>query len=240
MLSPSPPVNEVRSVAARGPRPKSPAPRWALALKMRRLELGDLTQDDVAARTGDLVSPGTVSDLERGKATLDGLPTKRAAALARALGWSLADMQRATGVDLGIVEAETTADQATPIYKLQDLAREDASPDAYQFLRGEHPRNFRAVFADSDEMATTTPRSIQEGDSVFLDLDDRSPRPNRVYAVVYRGRVHLRRAAESPAGLVFAADNPTYALAFIPADQAEVLGRAYRVTADRSERQLAN
>lgn len=103
----------------RGPRPKNAVPEWALALKMRRLQLGGLTQEDVQARSGDAISQGTISDLERGKVALDSLNIKRAAALARALNWSLSELQTATGTDLGLdaseLEAQERRQSSTPI-----------------------------------------------------------------------------------------------------------------------------
>ncbi|GAA4001978.1 hypothetical protein GCM10022631_10700 [Deinococcus rubellus] len=89
-------------------------PSWSLALKARRDDLskkeGDrVTQEDVAARTGDLVSQRTVSHLEQGTLELGSLAFSRVVALAKALRWTLPDMQRATGLDLDIAEPEGEA-----------------------------------------------------------------------------------------------------------------------------------
>jgi transcriptional regulator with XRE-family HTH domain len=77
------------------------------ALRQRREELSRqegqrLTQEDIAARTGDAVSQRTVSHLEAGSIDLGSIAATRLAALTRALKWSLADLQEATGVDLGL------------------------------------------------------------------------------------------------------------------------------------------
>lgn len=101
----------------RGPRPKNVVPEWALALKMRRLQLGNLTQEDIQIRSGEVISQGTISDLERGKVALDSLNIRRASALARALGWSLLELQHTTGIDLGIAP---TPDFPAPLYPIRD------------------------------------------------------------------------------------------------------------------------
>lgn len=74
--------------------------RAAQALFIRRHELG-LSQEDVANTAGS-ISQRTVSELERGKYSPDKLTASRAAALARALKWTLFDLQNATGVDFGL------------------------------------------------------------------------------------------------------------------------------------------
>ncbi len=224
---------------ARGPQPKNPVPAWALALKMRRVQLGNLTQEEIQARAEDVISQGTVSDLERGKITLDSLNVKRASALARALEWTLSDMQRATGVDLGISEAEDTAREATPVYRLQDLTNPKRQPDSTVFVlpnpKVPNPRNYVVALADSDEMASDRSGSIHSGDLLFIDTNDiAGDRENNNYVIEHAGHIHVRRLTKLPNGLAFTADNPAYAYKFIPAEQARVLGRIYRRVRDGS------
>src|SRR3712207_4910190 len=78
-------------------------PDWAMAIKLRRIRLG-LSQEDVAAHSGDAFTQRTVSALEVGQQQLTDMSYTRVIALARALNWTLAEMQRETGVDLGIAE----------------------------------------------------------------------------------------------------------------------------------------
>ncbi|WP_425321347.1 helix-turn-helix domain-containing protein [Deinococcus humi] len=84
---------------ARGPEPKAPRPAWSTALRARRIQL-NLRQEDVAARTEDLVSQGTISDLERGKTHLMNITAPRVVALADALEWTPQDFEKATGVPI--------------------------------------------------------------------------------------------------------------------------------------------
>lgn len=215
---------------------------------MRRLELGDLRQEDIAERTNDLVSPGTVSDLERGKATLDGLPTKRAAALAQALEWTLLEMQEATGVSLGLspellgASLEKVADQFAPVYPIAAAANPSlpAYPNVVEALRGtSHPANMRVFVASSNEMASTSRQSIQEGDHLYTDLDDtRDLRERYIYVITSGGQAYVRRWADTPFGFAWVPDNKDHPT--IPPSQAEVVGRVYRVVGDRSDKKLVN
>ncbi|WP_264778930.1 helix-turn-helix domain-containing protein [Deinococcus aetherius] len=86
-------------------------PFWAQALKARREALGlskgeKVTQEDIAARTGDLISQRTVSHLENGSVDLQGLAFGRVVALAKALNWTLPEFQRATGLPVEEEEVE--------------------------------------------------------------------------------------------------------------------------------------
>lgn len=83
----------------RGPEPKKPRPAWSTALRSRRVAL-DLRQEDVAARTEDAISQGTISDLERGKVDIRNLTAPRLGALASALGWTPQQMEEALGVKI--------------------------------------------------------------------------------------------------------------------------------------------
>lgn len=83
----------------RGPEPKNPRPQWSTVIRARRVSL-DLKQEDISERSHDVISQGTVSDLERGKVALDKLTAPRLAALAEALEWTVEEMEAATGLSL--------------------------------------------------------------------------------------------------------------------------------------------
>jgi transcriptional regulator with XRE-family HTH domain len=69
------------------------------ALTARRRAL-DLNQEELAFNIA--ASQTTVSDLERGRRSLLALGLKTITALARALKWSLPELEKATGVDFGL------------------------------------------------------------------------------------------------------------------------------------------
>lgn len=216
---------------ARGPRPKNPVPAWALALRMRRVELGNLTQEDIQARSEDQISQGTVSDLERGKIALDSLNVRRASALARALNWTLAEMQRATGVDLGIMDATLIAEGTADVYPLRAALTPD-QPGAPVDHEAVAPGLKRPLLlrADTDEMQGLSPASIRPGSTLHLDLDRTTPEEGRVYVLTDDGGVHLRLYTVTRLGPVFRADNRTHE--DIPAQDAHIVGMVVEVATD--------
>jgi transcriptional regulator with XRE-family HTH domain len=102
------------------PPPKPPA---ALALQLRRVKL-QLSQEKVALDAG--MSQAAYSDIERGARDLLSVPTGRVIALARALNWTLEEMQEATGVDFGLVNStrRTTAKPDPDAVTIEELEQE--------------------------------------------------------------------------------------------------------------------
>jgi predicted transcriptional regulator len=75
-------------------------PKWSQVIAKRRVCLGK-TQADIAADSEDVLSQGNITDIESGKVHLENVGVRKAVVLARALDWTLKDMQAATGVNLG-------------------------------------------------------------------------------------------------------------------------------------------
>jgi len=74
-------------------------PEWAKALRERRFQLG-LSQEQVEEKSGGVIAQKTVSAAENGATPLLGMAVSRLRSYARALNWTLKDMQEATGLDL--------------------------------------------------------------------------------------------------------------------------------------------
>lgn len=74
-----------------------PVPKWAEALKARRLEL-HLSQPEVSDRTEGLVAQRTVSAFERAQTDIEELGLARAIAYAKALNWTFLQFLEATGL----------------------------------------------------------------------------------------------------------------------------------------------
>lgn len=208
-----------------------------MALKLRRVGLG-MAQDDVAAASGDAFSQRLVSDLEVGKVYLGDISITRASALARALQWTLSEMQAATGIDLGIAEvvALSGASDPTPIYSLRQLGNPDAQPDGVNITPnpGPHPKTWMQTFMDGDDM---DPR-IRDGESIYFDTDKTTP-DRGVYVIRYRDRAYVRRYSQLPTGPAWTADNPAFAHQFIPdGPDVTVLGKVYRVVGIRDGKAL--
>lgn len=75
-------------------------PYWSTRLQMRRVELGYKSQGELSAATNDLVAQRSISHLESGSSPLTGLTAPRLAALARALNWTIPQMEQETSVKL--------------------------------------------------------------------------------------------------------------------------------------------
>lgn len=226
-------------------------PQWAQALRARREAISEsegtrITQEDVAARTGDLLSQRTVSHLEKGTIELGSLAFSRVVAFAKALDWTLSDLQRATGLDLGVADTVVEQGTASPIYRIQNLLDPDPKADSYTFVQTapgrQLPSDYIIVYADSDEMATGEQRSIRPGDQVFIDTQQPVKMvENNVYVIAYKGKIHIRRYRRPPEGFesngdFFVADNPIYSMHAIPVENASVIGRVFRFISDQFER----
>lgn len=190
------------------------------------------------AASGDGISQKAVSDLENSRVQLMDMSVGRVIALARALNWSLNELQEATGVDLGVSAELLSTNEPTPVYSLAALGSEKPNPDGFNITpnKGKHPANWMQTFMDSDEM---TP-AIRDGESIYFDTDLTSPTKG-VYVIAQQGSAHVRRYSQLPSGPAWTADNPAYAHQFIPAsDTVKVLGRVYRVVGIREDSALLN
>ncbi len=84
------------------PKPRSArvAPAWAVALKMRRAQLGK-SQEQVALDSG-ILNQTTVSELEGGRYEVSNLAIARLAGLARGLDWTLSELEEKLGLDFNL------------------------------------------------------------------------------------------------------------------------------------------
>ncbi|WP_169311948.1 helix-turn-helix domain-containing protein [Deinococcus maricopensis] len=220
------------------PRPRGrtttrPIPHWASVLRARRTALG-LAQDELAARSAGLLSQGTVSNLEVGKVHLGDLALTRAAALARALDWTLTDLQTHTGLDLGVTPIAPLSRRTADVYPLQAALtpQRPGLPLTTEFIEDGAPTQLLIVRADTDELDGLSGASIRPGEHAYLDLHDTDPRPGYVYAIEHAGHAHLRRYQRTPLGDAWTAENRARH-ADLPAHHARVIGRVTRVTSRR-------
>lgn len=189
--------------------------------------------------SADGISQKAVSDLENARVHLTDMSMGRVVALARALNWSLAQLQEATGVDLGVPNAEAVkTGEPTPVYLLQALANPNAEPHGINATpnNGKHPKNWRQTIMEGDEMVD----AIRDGESMYFDLDITQP-SSGVFIITHAGKVYVRRHALLPSGPAWVAANPAYAHQFIPAsDDVKIIGRIYRVVGIREDTALFN
>lgn len=207
-------------------------PTWATALKVRRVQLG-ISQEGVADLTNGVVSQSTMSALEVGRQELTDLAYMRVVALARALSWSLGEMQRATGVDLGIAEVTLVGEGSADVYPLSAALSPDNPGPAIDHV-AVTPGVSRPLLlrADTDEMQGTSRASVRPGSYLHLDLDLTTPAEGLVYVVTDHEGVHLRLYTTTRLGAVFRAENREHE--DIPASEAQVIGQVMAVTTDYS------
>ncbi|MFC6617960.1 LexA family transcriptional regulator [Deinococcus radiophilus] len=212
---------------ARGRTTTKVVPEWAIALKLRRVQLG-ISQEGIADLTGGVVSQSTMSSLEVGRQHLTDLAYMRVVALARALNWTLSDMQRVTGVDLGMTEATLVGEGSVDVYPLAaalDFDTPGMPVDHVAVAPGiQQPAVLRM---DSEEMNGTGSASIRPGDHLHIDLSLTSPEEGKVYVVLDQDGVHVRQYTESRLGAIFRAENHDFEP--IPAADAQVVGQVVAV-----------
>lgn len=213
-------------------------PQWALALASRRAALG-LTQDDIADRTEGVLGQKNVSDFENARVDIRDTTVTRVAALARALEWTLFDLQDALGVNLGLGQnpASTVmplAVHTVPSYPMGAALNPSLPPHAYSVMLGmrrdgrAHPKTLKAFVMDSDEMTVPGQRSLHPGDYVVVNLEDHELKAGDMYMVTRNGKAHVRRYKETEMGNGFYADNVSYDP--LPMNGTQLIGRVYRLS----------
>lgn len=208
--------------------PRKRKPDWALAIELRRTEL-QLSQEVVAERAD--MSQSYYSDIERGSKQLLGLTLGKLLGLARALDWTLLDLQRATGVDLGLNELELVGEGSADVYPLAAALnpKRPGRPVDHDAVAPGISQPF-LVRADTEEMQGTSRASIRPGSILHLDLGDTSLDEGRVYVVTDDDGAHVRLYTVTRLGAVFRAENRTFE--DIPAADARVVGRVVSVASD--------
>ena len=186
-------------------------PLWAEAIAIRRFRLG-LTQEELAGRTQDVVSQGTISDIERGKVhPLDSLSGKRLGFLIQALEWTPEQFEDETGIHLtGFTSDEEKALPANAV-RIGDIVsiRFLGSVSAGLYASGEAadetkyldvPRMFIAQYKSEDLFAlevtgdsmasSDVQRHIPEGSFVIVH-SNLQPSYNGQLVVVWLEHEHL-------------------------------------------------
>ena len=168
----------------------------------------------------------------------------RVAALAQALNWSLAEMQAATGVDLGaptpspsgvtMTQEWTKSGGATqPSVRLQllesaglDLFADERYIMGYVEVEPALAREGALHFSTPDDsMAPAVPA----GDVLHVDPTELQPRDGQLYVLRAGETAYLRRARQYPSGhLSFLTDSNTAPP--IAAESALVIGRVFGIS----------
>ena len=157
----------------------------------------------------------------------------RVVALARALNWSLSELQRTTGVNLGITDLALMAQGSADVYPLSEALNPENPRGAVDHemvsISAKRPLLLRA---DTDEMNGTSPASILPGEHLHIDLADTELVEGAVYVITDKDGAHVRLYTQARSGFVFRAENRVDH-DDIPADEAHMVGRVYSVTSAR-------
>lgn len=212
-------------------------PGWANVLRSRREELG-IRQDDFPEITDELISQGTVSDIERGKVNPMKLEARRLFAYIHALQWTPKQFFDSTKLEpvITITESDGTwaptlepGERVSParffIEPLRGLATagRPVDPEGVPVLASVWRRGSFVYQVEGDSMTPT----LNEGDRVYVDPREMDLREERVYVFEIPGDGHVikrvRRLDDGEMWLV--SDNPRYRP--MRPDECLVVGRVY-------------
>lgn len=220
------------------PPPSTPGGTPGEVLRARRVEIGK-RQDDLANDAE--VSQKLISEIERGEQSLLAVGIGRARNIARALRWSLNDLQAATGLDLG-VEAQQSAQANAPGDLSNFLANppvvpggrfvpsaplsQYGSPKSLTFIPDEINRpGIQVVILDNPTMKAG---GMAYGATLYIDTAERAPEKGRVYLVKNNGKHEIRRAAVHGGDVWLYLDSPEHGGPPAQLNELSVLGRVFK------------
>lgn len=177
-------------------------PAWAEAIAKRRQEVLKVSQEAIAALSGDALTQSDVSRIERGLLHPLELTVPKFFGLLRGLGWSVDEFSEATGLDVPFAsESQAAAIEATaylqvnpdyvqfPVFNTASAGLVDAQPieGGVAFIprsklieKGADPRHVIVYRVNGDCMVSTEAKlmekNIVHGDHIAVDTR-RSPKP---------------------------------------------------------------
>ncbi|WP_165953335.1 LexA family transcriptional regulator [Deinococcus sp. S9] len=218
-------------------RKQKATPAWADALRERRMKLA-LSQEEVAARTGDALSQRAISALETGATPLEKVAISRVISLANALNWSLRQMQEATGVELGATNhdgwtlAPVPNIHRVPVIGLASAGAPVADEQDERIIGWEYPAadeyrpHMLCLQVDGESMDNGEADGLRDGDRLYVDTRDLTLQEGKVYVVHVHGNgIVVKRARQLGNDWWLFSDNAN----FSPTrpDEATIIGRVY-------------
>lgn len=188
-----------------------------------------MTQEDIAAATDDMISQGTVSDLERGRVHPFNLEARRLLALASALKWNLEEMEKATKLDfLGTVKKDKLEDSASLVgwHAVRIIGVAEAGiPETYPVPN--HLKRFGTrVFQVHGNSMDAGNKPIRDQDYVLIDISQTDLQNGKIFVIEITGNGFCVKRAKSRKGDWWLdSDNPEYA-SYAP-EEAIIVGRVY-------------
>lgn len=197
-------------------------PTWAVVLEKRR-EIVERSQEEIANDAG--FSQAYYSKIARGAQGLTKLSQEYLMGLARALKWTLEDMQQATGIDLGVSEKPSAV--MTGFHMVEVLEASAGMPSTYPVPDEVWRRGSRVFKVSGDSMNTGSPDSLQDGEWVLVDKSLNIIQEGKIYCLHIKGNGYtIKRARKLGGTWWLTSDNPKFE-SFQP-DEAEIIGQVYK------------
>lgn len=227
----------------RGPVVIVEEPPWALAIRKRRSLLG-LSQEAVAAASGDVLHQATVSRLERGLIhPVHGLSAAQLEGLLRALRWTPEEFTQATGLEIPSIYTQpkrggdakpVPSDEIELVPVIGSAAGGRPWPEVERIpIPKRWLRPGSIVFrVEGDSMDNGEEDGIRDGDYVLVDQNLKEFREGKVFLVEIVGDgLTIKRARRTKNGWVLVSDNPKGPI--LTPDEAKIVGEVYRVISIR-------
>ncbi len=209
-------------------------PDWANALRVRREDLG-IKQSDFPELTDDLISQGTVSDIERGKVNPLKLEARRLFAYIKALKWTPEDFFKATNLNPQyITEVSNTTGYRIDAFPINTrpmpVLGVAAGGKPYEYpVPNNLWRAGGAVFmVEGSSMDDGTDRAIREGDMVLVDTSITSVQPGKLYVLEILGDGYtIKQARKLNGEWVWLPFNPEHPA--LHPKEVRIVGQVYKV-----------
>lgn len=213
---------------------KTSRPRYGREIAARRAQLGK-SGTDIVNETGETIYPKLLSRIETGRKDPREITVTQMSALLKALEWTSAEFESATGVRLERFERETPTTRNAPLHIPGGLQlvpivgiANGGKPDDYTLpVKRDLVRPAtRAYQVEGNSMDDGTEDGIRDGDWVLVDTSLRVPENGKVYLIEILGDgMAVKRLRRFEADWLFLPDNPTgVALRFT---EARVIGQVY-------------
>jgi repressor LexA len=205
-------------------------------LRLRREAL-KLTTRDVGRAAG--VSHASIGQYERGDANLGNARSTTLKGIAYALNWTLAELQKETGLDLGLEPVELIGGEGWQGLSVDDHALQmgfhlapiigqasAGSPEMYPVPNHVWRRGTQVLEITGHSMTTGDPDSLRDGDWVFVDSNQTQLQDGKVYVIEIIGNgMTVKRARKLNGEWFLMSDNPEYSS--LKVDEARIIGNVY-------------
>lgn len=214
--------------------PLETLPQWAAAIKHRRLMELDITQEEVAARSGeDVLHQLQVSRLERGLThPTKSLSTEELFGLLRGLNWTPEEFMGATGLELpGFRRNLEPGERVLPAgYEYMPVLGSASlgKPVEFPAPRKKYRRTGAVFEVEGQSMTRPDGSGIRDGQVVFVDTSMTTPVESGVFLIHLEGDgFTVKRIRRVNGKWWMFADNPDPKYKAMPLTGHKIIGFVY-------------